>query len=549
MVVASFYIKSFAGPNYVFGIYSIPLKASLKYDQRTLDTLSFFKDLGQNIGIIAGLISEVMPPWLVLTIAAALNLVGYLMIWLAVTHRIATPPPWQMYLFMFVGANSHPFANTPIMVTCLHNFPHCRSILLGFIRGFSGLSGAIFSQLYYSLYSVNGDNTQDLLLLLAWLPATVFFLFMFFIRPIHAHDELTEDDASRKTKHLFSFLYLALILAAFLMLAIILENQVQLSFSAHKVIATIILLLVTSNILVAIKAEMENMTQSQLDGVGNLTGDPSSMRDLALNVECNPHLIGTSQPSKTYKESFRQSDNASNTMTRFKEACAVRETKIGDNFTIPEALLSWDMWILFIATACGQGAGLSAIGNIGQIGESLGYTRASISTLVSLMNIWTFLGRLLAGFSSETLMKKQGMPRTLVLTISMLIGCIGYLLIAMPMKGSLYGASVIVGLSYGTQGTLSAAIMSELFGLKYYATLFNVGLLAGPLGSYLLNVRVAGYLYDRQAALQGGGLTCVGNHCFDTAFFIIASVCFFGSLISGLLVLRTNAFYKHMNDS
>ncbi|KAI5069713.1 hypothetical protein GOP47_0016014 [Adiantum capillus-veneris] len=559
MLVASFYIKSFAGPNYVFGIYSIPIKASLNYNQSTIDTLSFFKDLGQNIGIVAGLITEVMPPWVVLTIGAALNLFGYLMIWLAVTHRIAKPPLWQMYLFMCIAADSHPFANTPVMVTCLHNFPHCRSILLGFVRGFSGLSGAIFSQLYYSLYNVNGDNTQDILLLLAWLPATMNLLCMFFIRPIKACSTSDKEDARNENKALFSFLYLALSLAAFLILVITLENQISLSFSAHKVIASTMVLLVASNILIAMKAQRGSSTKmQQLEGAKNAhsrTRDIQSMQSNGLNVQNSLDPTEASEPNKMGQESSTESAKKSNSATprlyttRFKEAFAVRGTKIGENFTIPEALLSWDMWILFIATACGQGAALAAIGNIGQIGESLGYTRAGISTLVSLMNIWTFLGRLLAGFASEALMRKQGMPRTLPFTISMLIGCVGMLLIAVPKKGSLYGASVIVGLSFGVQGTLFSAIMSELFGLKYYATLFNVGSLAGPLGSYFLNVRVAGYFYDRRAALQGDGLTCVGPHCFDTAFFIIAGVSFFGSLVSGLLVLRTLAFYRNVNST
>ncbi|PKI26150.1 hypothetical protein CRG98_049161, partial [Punica granatum] len=46
------------------------------------------------------------------------------------------------------------------------------------------------------------------------------------------------------------------------------------------------------------------------------------------------------------------------------------------------------------------------------------------------------------------------------------------------------------------------AIISEIFGLKYYSTLYNVGAAASPFGSYILNVRVAGWLYDREARRQ-----------------------------------------------
>ncbi|MCO5612227.1 hypothetical protein L7F22_066490 [Adiantum nelumboides] len=233
-----------------------------------------------------------------------------------------------------------------------------------------------------------------------------------------------EDNARKENKAFFSFLYLALSIAAFLIFVVILENQLALSFSAHKVIAAITLLLVVSNILIAMKAQMEYPTKmQQLDGIENsndCTKNAVPIRNVAPNVDNILHPEATSKSSKMDKARFKETASYCSSkvdctqsrlyMAKFKEAFAIRGTKIGDNFTILEALLSWDMWILFIATTCGQGAGLAAISNIGQNGESLGYTRASISTLVSLMNIWTFLGRLLAGFTSEALMKKKGIP-------------------------------------------------------------------------------------------------------------------------------------------
>lgn len=59
MVFASFLIMSAAGATYMFGSYSNDIKSSLGYDQTTLNLLSFFKDLGANVGILSGLINEV----------------------------------------------------------------------------------------------------------------------------------------------------------------------------------------------------------------------------------------------------------------------------------------------------------------------------------------------------------------------------------------------------------------------------------------------------------------------------------------------------------
>ncbi|KAK2364198.1 protein NUCLEAR FUSION DEFECTIVE [Trifolium repens] len=63
---------SVAGATYMFGLYSNQIKTSLSYDQTTLNLLSFFKDLGANVGVISGLINEITPPWVVLLTACLL---------------------------------------------------------------------------------------------------------------------------------------------------------------------------------------------------------------------------------------------------------------------------------------------------------------------------------------------------------------------------------------------------------------------------------------------------------------------------------------------
>ncbi|KAL0370115.1 UNVERIFIED_CONTAM: hypothetical protein Sangu_0329600 [Sesamum angustifolium] len=55
---ASFLIMAGAGATYLFGVYSKEIKATLEYDQTTLNLLGFFKDLGANVGVLSGLIAE-----------------------------------------------------------------------------------------------------------------------------------------------------------------------------------------------------------------------------------------------------------------------------------------------------------------------------------------------------------------------------------------------------------------------------------------------------------------------------------------------------------
>ena len=68
-LLACLLILSASGATYEFGIYSWALKSSLGYDQRAVTTLAFFKDLGSNVGVPVGLLSEVAPPWAVSQLA------------------------------------------------------------------------------------------------------------------------------------------------------------------------------------------------------------------------------------------------------------------------------------------------------------------------------------------------------------------------------------------------------------------------------------------------------------------------------------------------
>ncbi|MED6177167.1 hypothetical protein PIB30_095440 [Stylosanthes scabra] len=226
----------------------------------------------------------------------------------------------------------------------------------------------------------------------------------------------------------------------------------------------------------------------------------------------------------------------------------------GEDYNILQALFSIDMLILFFAGTCGCGGTLTAIDNLGQIGTSLGYPKKSISTFVSLVSIWNYLGRVFSGFVSEHMLIKYKFPRPLMFTMILLLSCVGHLLIAFNVPNSLYVASVIIGFCFGAQWPLIFAIVSEVFGLKYYSTLYNFGGMASPIGLYVLNVRVTGHLYDKEAKRQlaasgikrhsGQELNCVGTSCYKLSFLIIAAATFAGAIVSLILVVRTYSFYK-----
>ncbi|KAL2249290.1 protein NUCLEAR FUSION DEFECTIVE 4-like [Sesamum indicum] len=527
MVFATTLIMLTSGATYMFGLYSTEIKSNLGYDQTTLNILSFFKDLGSNVGLLSSLINEVTSPWVVLSIGAALNFFGYFMIWLAISKKISRPHVWHMCLYIFIGANSQSSANTGALITAVKNFPESRGAVLGLLKGFVALSGAIIAQIYHAIY---GNDSKSLILLIGWLPTAVSLVFLRTIRTIEAVR------VAHELKVFYRFLYVSLGLAGFLMATIILQKRVTFTRSELGASAATILFLLFLPVAIVVKEEIHLRRRKRDDhNLGNFS---------QLKFE-NPPPISAS---------------TTNDQARNQEISCWSVESIfgppgrGENYTILQALFSIDMLVLFFATTCGVGGTLTAIDNLGQIGTSLGYPTNSISTFVSLVSIWNYLGRVVSGFLSEHFLDKYKFPRPVMLTLILVMSCIGHLLIALDVPNGLYVASVIIGFCFGAQWPLLFAIISELFGLKYYSTLYNFGSAASPIGSYLLNVRVAGYLYDKEAEEQlralgrarkpGEDLNCVGVECFKMAFVIITFVTLFGAFVSLVLVVRTREFYK-----
>ncbi|KAK7856702.1 protein nuclear fusion defective 4 [Quercus suber] len=464
------------------------IKKNLGYNQTMLNTMSSCKDIGASVGIVSGLIAEITPTWFILLLGSLTNFVGYFMIWLAVTGRIAKPQFWQMCLYIFIAANSQNFANTGSLVTCVKNFPESRSIMLGLLKGLAACNYIV--------------------------------LFLYTIR-----EKEVKVKQSNEVNVFYHFLYLSAALAVFLMAMTLTQQRVNFSATAYMASAIVACVFVFLPGVVAIRQEVLLWRQ--------------------IREHPNDIIIEKLQPDELQQNPTKKGEEPKKSFF----ADVFNKPPRGEDYSILQAIFSVDMLIIFIATLVGLGSCLTAIDNLGQIGEALLYEPKTVKTFVSMISIWNYSGRVFSGFISEILLMKYKVPRPVLLSAVLFFLSIGLAMIAFPFSGSIYVASLIIGFTFGAQLPLVFAIISEIFGLKHYSTLFNCGQMASPIGSFLFNKELTGRLYDREAKKMPGlggekNKVCKGVQCFNLSFKVMALATLIAAFISVILVVRTKEFYK-----
>ncbi|MCD7464860.1 hypothetical protein HAX54_053519 [Datura stramonium] len=524
--VAAVWVQAISGNNYTFSNYSDALKSLMALTQLQLNNLSVAKDVGKAFGILAGLASDRLSTPVIILIGGIEGFIGYGVQWLVVSGTIKPLPYWAMCIFLCMGGNSTTWMNTAILVTCIRNFRKNRGPVTGILKGYVGLSTAIFTDICSALFA---SDPSTFLLLLAVVPFAVCLTAIVFLREIPP--SATSAEEKEEVKYFGVINIIAVIIAIYL-LAFDISGTHGKVFS--QIFAAILLVLLASPLLIPIHLMVKNFIRENsenLDVEGNNIAEP---------------LLG----DETVTEEVEKKEVV---VVEEKNAVPAVEVEkrppvIGEDHTIFEAMRTLDFWILFVSFLCGVGTGLTVMNNLGQMGLALGYVDVSI--FVSLTSIWGFFGRIISGSVSEYFIKKAAMPRPIWNAASQILMAVGYILLAMAMPGSLYIGSCIVGICYGVRLAVSVPTASELFGLKYYGLIYNVLILNLPLGSFLFSGLLAGLLYDSQATKTAdGGNTCVGAHCYRLVFIVMSIACIVGFGLDILLTFRTKSIYAKIYAS
>jgi len=595
VLVAAIWLESWAGIGYVFGSISPIIKSSLGYNQRQINTLGVAKDIGDAIGLIGGSLSNIWPSWAIILLGALQNLVGYGWLWLLVCHKVPQIPFWLVCVVIAVGTNGETNFNTISLVSCVQNFPKNRGPIVGILKGFTGLCGAILTQYYATLFA---PDQAAFIFMVAVGPFMIAIAMMFILRPIGGCQESNPSDNTN-----FNFVYgICLLLAAYLLGVMLVQDFVEIRHSVSWIFTVILLGILISPLALALISTFKGpcppadppspVKQTSLEAplLGN-GGNSNTHVANALNhggecekrvpyVNWNEMLLSELEDEKPKEvdllPEWQRQKRMAQLQAQLLHAAAEGAVRIkrrkgprrGEDFTLKQAMIKADFWLMFVSLAFGAGSGLTIIDNLGQMSQSMGYNSGHI--FVSMMSIWNFLGRVGGGFLSEIVARDYAYPRPVTMAVAQITMAVGHILFAMGWSGSLYLGTLLVGLGYGAHWAIIPATASEIFGLKNFGVLYNFFIMANPAGSLIFSGLIAGTLYDWEAEKQqsrhkplpslsaislgisGGSvkrdepLDCHGRSCFFLTYLIMSAVCIVAAVLSMIIVYRTRVVYKNL---
>lgn len=539
---AAVWVQIASGNGYCFPLYSHSLKSVLGFNQSQITLLGVANDIGENVGILPGLACNKFPPWLILFIGALFSFLGFGVLWLAITKTLDSLPFILLWFALAVATNSCAWLSTAILVTNMRNFPVSRGTVAGILKGYSGLSAAVFTQIYSVVF--HNSSSKFLLFLAIGIPALCFST-MFLVRPC---TPASGDDSAEKGHFLF-IQGASVAMGLYILATTLLDNFIHIRDSVSYALLAVMILLLLAPLVIPIKMTLCPRKASSTEIPEEHVGSTDYLvQDGKDNVE---PLLSSSSASGLGSFNDVVDGSAEVAMLLAEGEGAVRKKrrpKRGEDFKFTEALVKADYWLLFFVYFVGVGTGVTVLNNLAQIGIAQGMEDTTI--LLSLFSFFNFVGRLGGGVVSEYFVRTKTIPRTIWMTCTQIIMIFLYLVFAYAIKGTLYPAIAVLGICYGVQFSIVIPTVSELFGLKDFGLLSNFMALGNPLGAFLFSALLAGHIYDNEAAKQHGvgliasSVACMGPNCFKLTFFTLAGVCIAGTISSIILTIRIKPVYQ-----
>ncbi len=211
---------------------------------------------------------------------------------------------------------------------------------------------------------------------------------------------------------------------------------------------------------------------------------------------------------------------------RIQTAAAIQEEKVTTqqsveealpplSLTVKESLRTKNFWLLWFTWALQGSAGIAMVTLSVGFGLAKGLTPAMAVLILTAFNLTSGLSRLLSGYLSDY------MGRTGIMSITFLAAGISYFIL--PRGDGIILILVlagIIGFAFGTLFAVSAPLVSDCFGIKYFGAIFGLVFTAYGLISGLLGPSLSGYILDRTAGNYIIVFSYLGAFCIASALLI-----------------------------
>jgi len=321
----------------------------------------------------------------------------------------------QLWFCLLVAANSTAWLTTAVLVTNMRNFPASRGSVAGILKGYGGLSAAVWTEIYSIL--LHNSSSRFLLFLALGIPAICLSM-MFLVRPC---TPATGDDPAEP--YHFQFVQVSsVIMGVYLLVSTILGNIYPFSDAVSYALVTVMVLLLMAPLAVPLKMTLfpRNGTKSeqQVGSSESLTQgkDESAAPLLASSSAAALGSFNDQDDSPEVSELLALGEGA----LKQKK----RRPKRGEDFKLTEAIVKADFWLLFLVYFVGVGTGVTVLNNLAQIGIARG--EEDTTTLLSIFSFCNFLGRLGGGVVSEHFVRWVTLTHAEKIVLHTVFTCISY---------------------------------------------------------------------------------------------------------------------------
>ncbi len=478
---------------------------------------------GAYSSFIAGILYDKMErrqhvgPRLTLLVGCLVSSVGFFLLQQAISSETPVPFPLLVCAAIVAGNGCTYFDVSPIS-TNIRNFPTTRGWVIGIIKSSIGLSGGLYSIVFFQ-GMFHGDSAA-FLRFLCWGPSTLVLFCVPFVNYVPYRQE-SERCARTNARRFQCAVVVIGVLALYVMGVSMVRGMMDVTPHLQGVLAVGALVFLMplfgitfdSGGLFAKEEEEEEVGEEVEAGAG---------AEVEVEAGADEH-----EGDEGVETALLAPDDEANASSHSLRHCL---------------LASPEFYMLGAATGIGIGSGLTFLNNSPQIVGSLGGSGQEQTIVVAFFSCASCFGRLGFGAASETVTRRYKISRVWFLILAAAGSALVFSMLSVECLASptaLYPLSLISGLFFGGHWAVMPNLASDLHGLTSFASIYSVLQLFGGVIAYVLATYV-GQSYDAIGRAQGDPPgKCIGPQCFTGSFRKISALCFLGFVLSVALWRRT----------